>query len=153
MKRIMELALLCTLLGLAGCDWHDSPTGPDHDVPDIEGVYGGSAHYEGGDPGYQEFDLIIHFTLHQEGRDLGAGIWAVTYPDGREEKYDISGRILEGRIEMELKPRGAGGYPPYRVSCYFDHNPAQDRFYLAGDGRPPDSCVGCFFFSFWALRE
>lgn len=151
MKRIVELALLCALLGLVGCDWHDSPTGPDQDVPDIEGAYGGTAHYQGGDPEYQEFDVAIHFTLSQHWREL-EGLWTVTHPDGREEKYDIDGRILEGRIEMELTPQGAGGYP-YRLACYFDHDPAQDRYDLAGDGRPPDDCVGCFFFSFQAWRE
>jgi len=151
MKRITAIALLGTLLGLSGCDWHDSPEGPVHGVPDIEGTYGGTAHYAGGDPGYQEFDVTIHFTLHQAGRDL-EGLWTVTHPDGREEKYDVGGRILEGRIEMDLEPRSAGGYP-YRIPCYFYHDPAQDRFCLAGDGYPPEECVGCFYFSFRAWKE
>ena len=151
MKTTMELALLCIMLGIAGCDWHDSPTGPDHAVPDIEGAYGGTAHYEGGDPAYQEFDVTIHFALRQDWRDLG-GKWTAKLPSGSEERYDISGRILEGRIEMDLEPQGTGGYP-YRISCQFDHDPAGGRDTLAGDGHYPDSCVGCYSFSFWARRE
>jgi hypothetical protein len=151
MKTTLRIALLCLILCIGACDWHDSPTRPNDRVPDIAGIYSGWAHYFGGDPGYQEYDVSIEFTLEQEWRNL-SGSWTVLRRDGAQYKYEISGRILEGRIEITLEPPYAS-WDTYEIACYFDHGTDQNRDYISGNGAPPDIHPGSFCFYFWAWRE